>query len=128
MSVAAICRICNKSSPSDQFRLHHKYKMVVCPTCFSGRTEELRKKEAERKVEPSKPVGWDQDDEYLEKMSVARKQERQASFSKVPGTSQVRCTCQYCKFSFKYDPFRKSPKTCPYCDREVPKLNTFNML
>jgi hypothetical protein len=128
MAVPAVCRICNKSSPSDQFRLHHTYKMVVCPTCFSGRTEELRKKEAQLKVEPAKPAGWDKEDEYLEKMSTIRKSEQESSFSKVPGTSHVRCTCPSCKFSFKYDPFRKSPKTCPYCDIEVPKLSTYNML
>tara|TARA_Y100000310_G_scaffold190615_1_gene190616 strand:- start:19403 stop:19786 length:384 start_codon:yes stop_codon:yes gene_type:complete len=126
--VNALCKVCNKASPAEKFRLHHTYKLVVCPTCFSGRTEELRKKEQQLKVEPAKPAGWDQDDEYLEKMSVLRKQEQQASFTKVPGTSQVRCTCAHCKYQFRYDPFRKLPKTCPYCDKDVPKTNTYSML
>ena len=128
MGVQAQCRVCNKPSPAEQFRLHHKYKMVVCPTCFSGRTEELKQKAEEQTKAPPKPPGWDQEDEYLEKMSKIKRQEQRASFSKIPGTSQVQCTCIGCKYTFKYDPFRKLPRTCPYCDDIIPNLNTFNML
>jgi len=81
-----------------------------------------------KKVEPQKPLGWDKDDEYLEKISRMRKQEDQAQFEKIPGTDHVKCTCPHCKYTFRYDPFRKIPKTCPYCNNDVPKLKTFTLL
>ena len=122
--VNIICKACNRSAPANQFKLHYKYKQVVCPRCQSGK--EPAKKEV--KVEPPKPPGWDQEDEYLEKMAHQRKEENQAQFSKVAGTNQVVCTCFSCKYEFKYDPFRKSPRTCPYCNTDIPKLRTFNLL
>ena len=127
-SPQAQCKNCNGFSPADQFRLHYKFKMVVCPTCFSGRTEELKKK-AEQKVEIVKPIGWDNDDEYLEKLSQMKKQElKTVKFSKIPGTNQVKCTCLKCEYSFKYDPFRKMPRSCPYCNYDIPKMDTFHLL
>ena len=37
--VKAKCRRCNNSVPADQFKLHYSYKMMVCPNCFSGKTQ-----------------------------------------------------------------------------------------
>jgi len=127
--IKAKCRACNKEVPSDQFKLHYKLKQMVCPDCYSGRTQQ--KLEQVKKLiekEPPKPVGWDDDDEYLERMSHIKKEQDQAQFSKVVGTDQVKCKCFKCKYEFKYDPFRKKPRCCPYCAEDIPKLRTFNLL
>ncbi|MBU0457347.1 MAG: hypothetical protein ABH824_05010 [Nanoarchaeota archaeon] len=127
-AIKAQCKVCGIFVPVDQFKLHYKYKKMVCPNCFSGKTE---KAEEKKRVEtPAKPPGWDQEDEYLQKMVRLRNKEEKekAQFTKIPGTEQVRCKCNNCKFSFKYDPFRKSPRTCPYCNEDIPRLKTFNLL
>lgn len=128
MSISAECRVCGASCPADQFKLHFKYKQMVCPNCFSGKTQQRIEKEQQKKEEPMRPPGWDKEDEYLEKMAKLRKEENQAQFSKIPGTDQVKCKCLQCRYSFKYDPFKKQPTSCPYCDAEIPKLKTFNLL
>jgi len=125
------CRECGMEAPADQFKLHYKYKKMVCPACFSGRTEIKRQKEQEETVvKKEKPAGWDSEDDYLEKMSRTRRQDgiEVSQFSKIPGTHQVQCKCAHCKFNFKYDPFKKTPRTCPYCNQDVPRLTTFNLL
>jgi hypothetical protein len=127
MSVKASCKICGNSVPSDQFKLHFEYKMMVCPSCYKGKSKP-KVENAPKKPEPPKPVGWDQEDEYLAKVAKQRKVDNQAQFSRVPGTNQVRCTCSKCKYQFKYDPFRKMPTSCPYCNEDIPKLRTFNLL
>ena len=129
MGIKVKCRNCNKEADSELFKLHYKYKMMVCPDCFSGRTEEKKKvqEKIERKEPPSKPADWDNDDLYLEKYQQQKEKEA-PKFKKIPGTDYVQCTCNKCKYSFKYDPFRKKPSSCPYCSEEIPRINTFNML
>lgn len=131
-AVKAVCKNCGQSAPADSFKLHHQFKMVVCPACYSGRTAELRKKEEEkeekRELPPKKPAGWDEIDDYLERATARRREENQAQFSKIPGSELVKCRCAHCQYDFKYDPFRKLPSTCPYCDNPVPKLRTYNLL
>ena len=125
--VKAKCRRCGNSVPADQFKLHYSYKMMVCGNCFNGKTqleEEKKKVEAEK---PAKPPGWDQEDLYLEKFH-SKKQVQEPMFRKIVATGQIECTCRNCSYSFKYDPFRKRPKACPYCNEEIPKLNTFSLL
>lgn len=125
--VKAQCKVCNGFAPADQFKLHHSYKLMVCPTCFSGKTEK-RKQEEVKKEGPSRPPGWDQEDEYLEKMSRMRQKEQQTQFTRIPGSDMVQCVCTYCKFSFKYDHFKGIPKACPYCNINVPKFKKANLL
>lgn len=127
MIVKAKCKVCNKEAPADQFKLHHKFKQMVCPDCFSGRTER-NQAQIKKMEEKPKPPGWDMEDEYLEKMAKMREKEQKAQFSKIPGTDQVKCRCLECKYEFRYDPFRKKPRVCPYCSTQIPKLNTFSML
>ncbi len=126
MSVKASCKRCGNSVPSDQFKLHFEYRMMVCPPCFKGKP--IEKEKPVVKNEPPKPPGWDKEDEYLERLVKQRREENQAQFQRIPGTQQVRCTCFKCKYVFKYDPFRKMPRTCPYCNIDIPKLRTFNLL
>lgn len=101
--------------------------MMVCPNCFAGKTK-LAQENAQKAESAPKPRGWDAEDEYLEKMSKMKQKETNVQFEKISGTSQVKCTCPHCEFQFKYDPFRKLPRTCPYCDNEIPKLKLFNLL
>jgi hypothetical protein len=128
MGIKVKCKNCNKEADSDGFRLHYKYKMMVCPDCFSGRYEHEKQKKAEaQRVKVIKPSGWDAEDEYLSKYKKM-KEKQEMKFKRMPGTNQIQCTCNDCEFSFKYDPFQKRPKNCPYCNKEVPRMNTFKLL
>jgi len=127
--IKAKCRNCDKEAPADQFKLHYKYKMMVCPDCFSGKTDKLQKqKEQAIKVDKPKPPGWDAEDVYLEKAAKMKKEDNQAQFSRIPGTGQVQCKCASCKYSFKYNPTKRQPHVCPYCSSDIPKLKTYNLL
>ena len=128
MLVKAKCRNCGKEANSDSFKLHYKFKMMVCPDCFSGRTEQLKKRTDPLKIEKHKPKGWDAEDEYLEKVSRMRKEENQAQFSRIQGTSKVMCKCAKCTYSFKYDPFKRQPTSCPNCDIDIPKVKSYHLL
>tara|TARA_Y100000310_G_C19953147_1_gene477771 strand:- start:2 stop:391 length:390 start_codon:yes stop_codon:yes gene_type:complete len=129
MGIKAKCRNCNKEADSDSFKLHYKYRLMVCPDCFSGRTEQLQKRvNPLEKMDKPKPAGWDAEDEYLEKVAKLRKEENQAQFSRIAGTKKIMCKCAKCNYSFRYDPFKKLPNTCPGCDTGIPKLRTHNLL
>ncbi|MBI4152596.1 hypothetical protein HY495_02695 [Candidatus Woesearchaeota archaeon] len=124
LGVKAQCRVCGMLAPADEFRLHYKYKQAVCAKCYSGRTEQEKQKEElkKKKEEVTRPPGWDDVDEYLTRASKQRQEEQQVQFSRVPGTEQFKCLCFQCKYSFKYDPVKKIPFNCPYCNAEVPRL------
>ncbi|MBU0460436.1 MAG: hypothetical protein KKH52_03915 [Nanoarchaeota archaeon] len=127
MGVNAKCKNCNKEADSETFKLHYKYKMMVCQDCFSGRTEK-RQKIFERQEAPPKPAGWDKEDEYLEKITKLKQKEIKSQFKKIPGTDHVMYNCNMCKYSFRYNPFKKLPRSCPYCSADIPKLRTFSLL
>jgi DNA-directed RNA polymerase subunit RPC12/RpoP len=130
MGIKAKCRNCGCEAPADQFKLHYELRTMVCPNCFSGRgKKELKKDGSKEKVaDPSRPAGWDAEDDYLEKMARIKRQQTQASFSKIPNSDHVKYICVNCKYSFRYDPLKKLPYTCPYCNAEIPRLRTFNLL
>jgi len=129
MGVNAKCRNCGKDADSDSFKLHYKFKMMVCPNCFSGKTEQQQQKAAVQKKEtPVRPAGWDHEDEYLEKMSRLKRKDENNNFTKIPGTDQVMYTCVSCKYAFRYSPLKKIPPNCPYCNSEIPKLRLYNFL
>jgi len=127
--IKANCRICNNSAPVDEFKLHHEYRQMVCKNCFKKGPEEKKKEEQViKQQESAKPAGWDKEDEYLEKISKMRDKEQKAQFKRIPGTDQINYTCAKCTFSFKYDPFKKKPSYCPYCDEDVPRLKNFSFI
>ncbi len=129
MSIKAKCKHCGKDAPAEQFMLHYQLKMMVCPDCFRGKTQkEQQKQQIIKKEADHKPPGWDKEDEYLDKYSRMKEKKVTIKFTRIPGTNQIKCLCNECKFEFKYDPFRKRPKNCPYCNHEIPRLNTFNLL
>ncbi len=127
MSVKAKCKNCGCEAPTDSFKLHYELRQMVCEKCFKNPKKEepsvVLKKEA-----PEKPPGWDAEDEYLEKATRMKKEQNQVQFARIPGTNNVKCTCFNCKYEFRYDPFRKQPRSCPYCDSDIPKLREFNLL
>ncbi|MBU0470351.1 MAG: hypothetical protein KKA62_02685 [Nanoarchaeota archaeon] len=126
VSVAAKCRICNNTSPAEQFKLSHEYKQMVCHNCFTGKTKNLQEREKVKRMEtPIKPPGWDAEDEYLAKVAKQKSMENKSYFKKIPGSDHVKCTCQNCKFEFKYDPLKNIPRACPYCNGEIPRLRMF---
>jgi len=127
MVIKAKCRNCGKEAPSEQFKLHYKYRMMVCPDCFSGKTEKQQKKEQLVKKEEIKPPGWDAEDDYLTKIQQ-QKQKEAPQFKRIPGTNFLQVTCKNCNYSFRYDPLRKRPANCPYCSEDIPKVNTYSML
>ncbi len=128
-NVKAVCRSCGGAAPADQFKLHHGLGQMVCPACYTGKTQKAAEKqkavEQAKKEEPPRPPGWDAEDAYLEKMTELRRRETQAQFSKVPGSDFVKCTCNHCKYQFRYNPATRVPRTCPYCDMEVPKVKSY---
>jgi len=125
----AKCRKCGKEAAADLFKLHYAHKMMVCPDCFSGRTEQKKAlEEKEKKGENPRPAGWDADDVYLEKMSRIKKEQTRSVFRQIAGTEYVQCTCQSCKYSFRYHPIKKMPWSCPYCNAAVPNIRSFNSM
>ena len=96
--VRATCRVCGEEALADQFKMHYELRQMVCPSCFSGKTEQ---KKAKKETAPPKPAGWDAEDEYLEKTKRMRnKEEVRGTFKKIPGTPQVQYTC-FCSYTFK---------------------------
>lgn len=121
--VKATCKACGNSALADQFKLHYIMKLMVCPTCFSGKTQkEKEQREVQKSVEPLRPAGWDKDDEYLEKAARMKKDSLQPQFTRIPGSDFVKHTCMGCKYNFKYDPQTKTPRSCPYCNVAVPVM------
>ena len=123
------CGACKGFAPASQFKLHYKFKKVVCPSCASGKTEQEERKKATAKAEPAipKPAGWDKEDEYLERMARIKENDFKLKVEKIPGTTLVKFSCQKCSYPFKYDPYRKMPKACPYCDADIPNLKAFTV-
>ena len=130
--VKAQCRNCGGMAPAEQFKLHYELRMMVCQSCFTGRNKKNEIKnqvpDKEEKKEEPKPAGWDEVDDYLSKVDKNHNESSLGEFKKIPGSSQVHYKCFSCKYQFKYDPFRKMPRSCPYCNQEIPKLKTFHLL
>lgn len=66
----------------------------------------------------SKPAGWDETDELIEKAAMAK------AVSKAPASEggnirtadgRIMHSCSKCKYQFKYDPDDDRPNKCPYC-------------
>ncbi len=122
--VKAQCKVCGNFSPADQFKLHFQLKQMVCQGCYSGKTSFKGVKNDEVKKEPEeppKPAGWDKEDDYLDRVARMRKEQSSGYFSRVAGSDLVKCNCPNCKYSYKYDPFKRMPQACPYCNGPVPR-------
>ncbi len=125
--VKAVCRNCGHEAMADQFKLHYKFKMMVCPNCFSGKTQKQKEEEQKKQEEEvKKPAAWDKEDEYIEK-AYSQKMQQQSSFKRTE-TGEVKYSCTGCKYSFRYDPIKQMPQGCPYCNKPIPKMKVFNSM
>ena len=93
MSIKVPCKNCGVLAPAEDFKLHHKYRLMVCPNCYTGKTEQLKQKAAAQEKAPTRPPGWDKEDEYLDKMIKLREREPKNRIEKVPGTNLVKVSC-----------------------------------
>ncbi len=126
--VSAICRRCNKPGSADKFKLHYEYGQMVCPNCFAGK-DVLKERNVETvknvvKDEKVYPKGWDKTDDYLEKVEKPAV----GAYTRVEGSDVIKYTCLKCSYKFKYDPFKRMPKGCPYCNEVVPRIKTYSLL
>lgn len=126
-NLKALCKICNGLAPVDQFKLDFRHKQMVCLSCQKGKILISEQVMIEKKEE-FKPIGWDSEDEYLEKASRVKREDNQAQFSRIDGSDKVKCICRGCKYGFRFDPVRKQPRTCPYCNKDIPALKRMNLL
>ena len=126
MGVKAKCKNCGNEAIADQFKLHNALRMMVCPSCYSGKglkAKEVTENRVESKPQgPPKPAGWDKEDDYLERMVAIKKAKNQSYFSRIAGTDLVKCLCSSCKYNFRYNPIKKMPPACPYCNADIPRL------
>ena len=127
--IKARCRKCGNDAPATDFRMHYDYKMMVCPNCFKGAkvVPKVENKVVAKEELPQKAPGWDKDDEYLERAVKFKREKEGGVFKKIPGSNQVMCTCPSCKYAFRYDPVRKIPYACPYCNGTIPRVSTFSL-
>ncbi|MFH1770011.1 MAG: hypothetical protein ABH828_00465 [archaeon] len=124
--VKAVCRKCKRSASADEFVMDHDAKMMVCPLCVADK----RKKDvkpvnnptkgfsSQAGIKSDKPVDWDKEDEYLEKMAKKKPTEPKQSFTRIDAR-KISYICPKCKYKFAYDEFKEYPKTCPYCRKPV---------
>ena len=118
--VKAKCRNCGREADAGEFALDSFFRMVVCPNCVKERKAkgiaasiQKRQPETAPAHEASRPAGWDEDDDYLERTS------------KLKGKSTVRATriddervkfkCPKCSYGITYNTVKKIPGRCPYC-------------
>lgn len=128
MAFKAKCKNCGNEAPPEQFKLHHQLRMMVCPTCYTGKSKPKESAPESKPAEPPRPAGWDKEDEYLERMSRIKRQQSQSVFNKIEGTDTVKCTCPACKYSFRFNTEKGTPRVCPYCDSEVPKFKVSDLM
>lgn len=132
--VKVTCKRCNRSSPAEGFILDAIYGMMVCPSCVrerqsggaqlkGGRTGAVLgirptvEKHAERK-----PVGWDTEDEYLERAVKNKEKGIATPLVRQIDHEHVKYTCPGCKYTFTYNLVRRVPARCPYCSGNIQKF------
>lgn len=127
-SVKIKCRKCNRLSSADEFVLDPFEKMMICPLCVKdgkGRMSLNKKKEDQEKVKKeeakNKPVGWDHDDDYLERMHKIKQGSPAVEVERID-KERVKYTCFNCKYRFVYNLVTKHPTPCPYCGAAIAKM------
>jgi hypothetical protein len=129
--IKARCKNCGREAPAVEFILDPYFGMMVCQKCFKDRrgkdiVSDIKKKAngdlvvTEKKQGPPKPPGWDEEDEYLEKM--ARMKQQTTVPVKMVGEDKVLYKCKKCSYEFKYDIIKKVPGRCPYCCADIEKM------
>ncbi|MDP2907027.1 MAG: hypothetical protein Q8O03_03740 [Nanoarchaeota archaeon] len=138
----AKCKKCGQSVSANSLILDNLYGMLVCPGCLKEKRS-LGSKEAVLKATadalagmktrpaPSKiavqppvpaevkerPVGWDSEDDYLERMHKQR-DKLKVNFDRLD-ESRIRYVCTKCGFKFVYHTGKRYPSACPNCGTHV---------
>ena len=121
------CNRCQNEMFSDEFVIDPDYQMAVCPNCVR---EKKQKREVwnevseERKAKEPKPIGWDEDDELLEKLYRQKQREKeQGTGFKSVGFGKIKC--DKCGYAFKYSEDLHKPSSCPYCFNPIRRKSRF---
>ena len=116
------CKRCGRMAKPEEYVLDNVYRMMVCPACVKERkTEEQAELKAQpRAEEKKKPVGWDAEDEYLEK-AHREKMSRTVAVEKVD-SERVKYRCLRCKYEFLFNIVRRTPANCPYCGEQIHRM------
>ncbi len=122
------CRNCGRDADSSEFVLDPGFRMVVCPNCVRERKaksiasgirgqSELRESQKEEPHEPSRPPGWDAEDEYLQRFAKAKT--KSTIRAQRIDEEHVKFNCPKCGYEIKYNTVKKTPARCPYCSTGI---------
>ena len=132
-SVKVKCKNCGRMANSAEFTLDPYFRTMVCQNCIKDRrakdnpiSKVLQKKPAEAEREDSsetrksRPAGWDNDDDYLEK-AVQKKRSQTVQTERIDDEN-VRYKCPRCSYQFKLNTVTRRPSRCPYCSSEISRF------
>lgn len=127
MQARTVCKKCGRSANSEEFVLDPIYKMVVCPLCIKDQKKTRGKTQIDQAIEHTKqqkkeiqqkPAGWDQTDEYLEKVAFQKSSGPKIQYERI-SEEKIKCVCPKCSYKFIRDIIKKYPASCPYCGTPV---------
>ncbi|MBI2147274.1 hypothetical protein HYU19_02225 [Candidatus Woesearchaeota archaeon] len=125
-SIKIKCRNCGREAVADEFKLHHKLRMVVCPTCYYGRSTSGSPMTSSSSVlsssAPSSVKMSAAAQESMERLARLKQEPAGTSYKPVSNSDDVQYKCPDCKYVFRHDPYRKYPSQCPYCSKAVPRV------
>lgn len=126
--IQIICKTCNRQAKASAFILDPDFKRMVCPSCVKDKRSKLEKdkKDKDKFVKElenisNKPLGWDKDDEILEKTYKKPKEENILTFQSA-GHNKAKYKCPKCSYPFIYDIAMNKPSICPYCSGPIRKF------
>lgn len=111
------CRNCGREASADDFKVHHRLRMAVCPTCYYGKGSPV--------VTPQRSAGAVGEEEGKLRIAKLKENPVRPAYEDVVGSEDVRVKCPDCKYTFRHDPYRKFPAQCPYCNKEVPRVRVW---
>ena len=139
--VVITCKNCGRMSESTTFSLDPVFGKLVCAQCVKDRKKGkaispelsplISKSAPQQQVQPQRPaqaerpVGWDADDEFLERQSTRKRDD--GPVARRISDTHVQLTCPSCNYSYKFNFVIKHPGCCPYCSAEIPKFKLHNV-
>ncbi|PLW80347.1 hypothetical protein C0585_03450 [Candidatus Woesearchaeota archaeon] len=128
-NISVTCRTCGRQANAGSFVLDPDFKKMVCPACVKDKRSRLEKDRRDKEKLKNhlesladKPIGWDAEDEYLEKVAKPKPKESiELSFPSA-GEGKAKYKCPKCSFPFVYDINRRKPSVCPYCSDPIRKF------
>lgn len=126
-SIKVKCKRCGRMASVGDFILDPVYRLVVCPACVKERKDrEMMHKEIVQELHKeekpvSRPVGWDSEDEYLDRLY--KEKARTAPTMEQIDKERVMYKCPKCKHSFVYNIVKKHPNLCTFCGAGITIFN-----